>query len=105
LTKDPKPSSGKKAASSSNDAVSTGGFHVEECELIHTYLLVQSSSLSGSRNYTLKPETLNLIKEKVGESLKDMDTEKKNSWTRRAMACTARSRIDKVGPLKTAKLL
>jgi hypothetical protein len=24
--------------------------HVEECELIHSYLLVQSSSLSGSRN-------------------------------------------------------
>jgi hypothetical protein len=27
-----------------------GGYHVEEWELIHSYLLIQSSSLSGSRN-------------------------------------------------------
>jgi hypothetical protein len=30
----------------------TGSYHVEECELIHSYLLVQSSSLSRSRNST-----------------------------------------------------
>jgi hypothetical protein len=28
---------------------STGGYHVEECKLIHSYLLVQRSSPSGSR--------------------------------------------------------
>jgi hypothetical protein len=38
--------------------------------LIHSYLLVQSSSLSGSRN--IKPETLKLIEEKLGKSLEDI---------------------------------
>jgi hypothetical protein len=76
LTKEQKPSSGKKTAFSTNGAGSTGGHHVEEWELIHSYLLVQSSSLSGSRNSTLKPEALKLIEEKVGKSLKDMGTGK-----------------------------
>jgi hypothetical protein len=47
-----KPSSGKKTAFSTNGAVSTGGYHVEERESIHSYLFVQRSSLSGSRNST-----------------------------------------------------
>jgi hypothetical protein len=43
-----KPSSGEKiTAFSTNVAGTTGGYHVEECELIHFYLLVQMSSLSG----------------------------------------------------------
>ena len=42
----------KKTAFSTNGAGLTGGYHVEECKLIHSYLLVQSSSLSGSRNST-----------------------------------------------------
>jgi hypothetical protein len=49
LTKEIKPSSRKKTAISTNGAGSTGGLHVEECKLIHTYLLAQSSSPSGSR--------------------------------------------------------
>ena len=44
--------SGKKAAFSTNGADSTGGQHVEECKLIHSYLLVQSSSWGGSRTST-----------------------------------------------------
>jgi hypothetical protein len=40
----------KKTAFSTNGAGSTGSYHVEECELIHYYLLVQSSSVSGSKN-------------------------------------------------------
>jgi hypothetical protein len=28
------------------------GYYVEECESIHTYLLVLRSNLSGSRNFT-----------------------------------------------------
>jgi hypothetical protein len=54
-----------------NGASSTGGYHIEECKMIHSCLLVQSSSLSGSRN--LKPEILKLIEEKVWTSLEDMD--------------------------------
>jgi hypothetical protein len=47
-----KPSSRKKTALSTNGAGTTGGYHVEECELIHSYLLVLKSNLSGSRNST-----------------------------------------------------
>jgi hypothetical protein len=42
----------KKTAFSTNVADATGGWHVEECELIHSHLFVQSSSLCGSRNST-----------------------------------------------------
>jgi hypothetical protein len=33
-------------------SVPTGGYHVKECELIHSYLLVLRSNLSGTRNST-----------------------------------------------------
>jgi hypothetical protein len=52
LTRELKLSSGKKTAFSTNGAGTTGGYHVEQCELIHSYLLVQSSSLSRSKNST-----------------------------------------------------
>jgi hypothetical protein len=42
----------------------------------------------------IRPETLKLIEEKVGKSLEDMGTGAK-FLNRTAMACTARSRIDK----------
>jgi hypothetical protein len=42
----------------------------------------------------IKPETPNLIEEKVEKSLEDMGTGKK-FLKRTAMACTVRSRIDK----------
>ena len=40
------------AAFTTNGAVSTGSYHVEECELIHSYFPVQSSILNGIRNST-----------------------------------------------------
>jgi hypothetical protein len=52
LTRELKPCSGKKTAFSTNGAGTTGCYHVEEYKLIHSYLLVQSPSLSGSRNST-----------------------------------------------------
>ena len=42
----------KKTEFSTNGASTTGGYHVEECEVIHSYLLVLRSNLSGSRNST-----------------------------------------------------
>jgi hypothetical protein len=39
---------GKKRAYSTNGAGSSGAPHVEECKLIHSYLLVQSTSPNGS---------------------------------------------------------
>jgi hypothetical protein len=50
--KETKTTSGKKTAFSTNGAGSTGDQHVEECKLIHSYLLVQRSNLSGSRSST-----------------------------------------------------
>jgi hypothetical protein len=52
LTKDQKPSSRKKITFLTNGVGSTGSQHVEECKLTHSYLLVQSSSLSGSSTFT-----------------------------------------------------
>jgi hypothetical protein len=52
----------------------------------------------------IKPETLKLIEEKMGESLKDMGTgEKFLNIT--AMAWAVRSRINKWDLIKIAKLL
>jgi hypothetical protein len=42
----------------------------------------------------IKPETVNLIEEKVGKSLKDIGTGE-NILNRIAIACAVRSRIDK----------
>ena len=52
FTRELKPSNGKKTAFSTNGAGTTGAYHVEECELIHSYLLVQSSILCGSKTTT-----------------------------------------------------
>jgi hypothetical protein len=52
-----KSSRGKKTAFSTNGVDTTGGYHVEECELIHSYLLLQSSSLSGWKNSTKTRDT------------------------------------------------
>jgi hypothetical protein len=41
-----------KKAFSTNGAGTTSGYNVEECELIHSYLLVLRSNLSGLRNST-----------------------------------------------------
>ena len=42
----------KKTAFSTNGAGTTGSYHVEESELIHSYLLVLRSNLNGLRNST-----------------------------------------------------
>jgi hypothetical protein len=49
--KEAKTTQGKKAFST-NGTGSTVGLHAEEGKLIHSYLLVQSSSQSGSRTST-----------------------------------------------------
>jgi hypothetical protein len=83
----------KKTAFSTNGGGTTGGYHVEECELIHAYFLVLRSSLSGSSLH-IKLETIKLIEEKVGKSLEGKVTEEK-FLNRTAMACAVISRIDK----------
>jgi hypothetical protein len=68
--------------------------HSEECEMIHSYLLVQNSSLvdQGTQHKTSDTE---LIEEKVGKSLKNMDTVGAGFLYRIAMACAVRPRINK----------
>ena len=61
------------------------------CKLVHSYLLVQISSLKWIKELHIKPETLKLIEEKVGKSLEDMGTGEK-FLNRTAMACAVRSR-------------
>jgi hypothetical protein len=46
------PRRGIAGSSGTNGAGSAGGYRVEECELIYSYLLVQSLSLSRSKNST-----------------------------------------------------
>jgi hypothetical protein len=48
--------------------------HVEECKSIHIYHLAQNSSPNGSKNLNIKLDTLNLIEEKVGNSLEHIGT-------------------------------
>jgi hypothetical protein len=75
LTKDLNPSSGKKTAFSTYGAGSIGSQHVQECKLIHPYLLVKSSSPIGSSTYLyIKTDMLNLVEEKVGKTLEYLNT-------------------------------
>jgi hypothetical protein len=92
-TRELKPSSRKKTAFSTNGAGTTGSYHVEECELFHSYLLVLGSNLSGPRtpHKTRDSET---YREKVGNSLEDMGTREK-FLNRTAMACAVRWRMNK----------
>jgi hypothetical protein len=93
LTRELKPSSGKNPAFSTNGAGTTGSYHIEEWKLIHSYLVLQSSS-KWIKDLHIKPETLKFIEEKVGKTLEDMDTGRK-FLNRTAMACAVRSRINK----------
>jgi len=72
LTKELKPSSGKKTAFSTNGAGSTEGQHVEECKSTNTYHPVCSLSPSGSRTST--SNQIHSIEEKVGKNLEHMGT-------------------------------
>jgi hypothetical protein len=59
FTRELKPSSGKKTAFLPNGAGTTGGYHVEECKWIHSYLLILRSSLmdQGMPHKTRHTET------------------------------------------------
>jgi hypothetical protein len=73
LTRELKLSSGKKTAFSINGAGTTGSYHVEECELIHSSLLPKLKS-KWIKDLHITPETLILIEEKIGENPEDMGT-------------------------------
>ena len=95
MTREQKPSSGKKTAYSTNGAGTTGGIHSCRRMRIDPFLSpcikVKSKWI---KELHIKPETVKLIDEKVGKSLEDMGTGEK-FLNRTAMACAVRSRIDK----------
>ena len=62
--------------------------------MIHSYLLVPSSTPNGSRSYPHKTCTLKLIEKKLGKILEDMGTGEK-FLNRIPIAYALRSRIDK----------
>jgi hypothetical protein len=106
LTREKKTSSGKKTAFSTNGAGTTDSYHVEECELIHSYILCTKAKSKWIKELHTKPETLKLIEEKVGESLEDMGTgEKFLNGT--VMACAVCCKIlnRQMGPHKMSKHL
>ena len=95
MTRELKPSSGKETAFSTNNAGITGGYHVEECELIDPFLsLCTKVKSKWIKKLHIKPETVKLIEEKVGKTIEDMGTGEK-FLNRTAMTCAVRSRIDK----------
>ena len=55
------------------------------------------------KEFHIKPETLKLMKEKVGKSLKDIGTGEK--FLNRTMSCAVRSRMDKWDLIKITKIL
>jgi hypothetical protein len=98
LTKKPKSFSGKKTAYSTNDAGSSSGWHVEECKLIHSYLLVQHSSTSGSG----PPHKTRYTEPNRRENGEELWTHqhRKNFLSRTSMAQALRSTIDKWNLIK-----
>jgi hypothetical protein len=84
----------KKDSISINGAVTTGRYHVEEREIIHSYLFCTKLKSTWIKELHIKPETPKLIEKKVGKSLKDMGTGE-NFLNTTAMACAVRLRIYK----------
>ena len=73
-----------KKASLKNGAGLTGYLNVEECKYINIFYPAQNSSYKWIKELNIKPDKLNLIKEKVGNSLEHISTGnllfKSNLW-------------------------
>jgi hypothetical protein len=95
-----KPSSGKKPFST-NGAGSPGIQHVKECKLIYYYSYFPCKNIKSKwiNNLNIKPDTVNLIEEKVWKSLEHMGTREK-FLNRAPVAYALRSRIDKSDLIK-----
>jgi hypothetical protein len=88
LTRELKPSSGKKRAFSTNGAGTTGHHHSSCRRMRIDPFLSFCTKLKCKwiKDLHIRPETLKLIEEKVGKILKDMGTGEK-FLNRTAMAC------------------
>ena len=98
--KEPKPYNGKKKAFPTNGNGLTGYLHVEECKQTHSYLPPCTQLKSKwIKDLNIKPDTLNLIEEKVGNSLECVGTGD-NFLNRTLMAQSLSSTIDKLDLMK-----
>jgi hypothetical protein len=101
LTKELKPSSGKKTAFSTNGAGSTGSKHVEECKLIHSYLSAKVQADQGPPHKTRYTESNRRESRKISRTrgqrgkLPEEDTN----------GLFSKIKIRKMEPPKTAKFL
>ena len=86
----------EKKIFSANGAGSICSQHVEECKFIHSYQTKQNKWI---KDLHIKPDTLKRMEEKVGKSLKHIDT-RENFLNRTPIAYTLRSRNDKWNLIK-----
>ena len=84
---------------STNGAGLIVNLHVEEYKLILIYYPCMKLKSKWIKDHNIKPDTLNLIEEKVGNSLKCIETGE-IFLNRTSMAQTLRSTIDKWDLLK-----
>jgi hypothetical protein len=90
--------------SSINGASLTGCLYIEKNENRPIFSLCTKLKSKWIKDLNIKPDALNLIEEKMGNSLELIGTGG-NFLNRTPMAHALRSRIDKWGPHDTEKLL
>jgi hypothetical protein len=74
LSRELKPSSGKKTACSTNGAGTTHGYHIEESKFDPFLSPCTKIKSKWIKELHIKPETLKHMEKKVGKSLEDMGT-------------------------------
>jgi hypothetical protein len=89
--KEANPYNGKRRASSTNGASLTGCLHVDDCKYLSPCKKLKSKWI---KDLNVKPDLLNLIEQKVGNSLKLISTGH-NFLNGTSMAQALRSRINK----------
>ena len=94
LTRDRKPSSGKKDSIFNKWCWHNWRWSCRRMRIDSFLSPCTKVKSKWIKELHIKPETLKLIEEKVGKSLEDMGTGEK-FLNRTAMACAVRSRIDK----------
>jgi hypothetical protein len=100
LTRDQKPSSGKKDNIFNKWCWHTWWLSYRRMRIDPFLSPYTKVKFKWIKELHIKPETLKLIEEKVGESLENMATGKKKSLNRTAVACAVRLRTYKWDQIK-----
>jgi hypothetical protein len=94
LTKELKPSGGGGTAFSTNGSDSIGSQQIEQYKSIHSYLLVQNSSPSGSISFSVYKTRYTKTNRKESEEGLGAHGHRRKFQNRIPIAYTLRSRID-----------